>query len=263
VRQVPRRCPAEGCGDPDFKQKGMGTERIEAIMKAMFKKAVVKRMDSDTMTRKDSYQQILGQFRTGKIDILVGTQMIAKGLHFPNVTLVGVINADTTLHMPDFRAGERTFQLITQVSGRAGRGEIAGEVFIQTYTPSHPAIQAARTLDYDNFMDQELEFRRALKYPPYAHMVCMTIRCPDEALCELASSQFYKMLEPMLDSELVISSSPTPAPIAKMKGSFRFQIIMRAEYTKRMTVPLRHALKHFKWPPKVSFVVDVDALSLM
>ena len=263
VRKVPNRCPEKTCADPEFKKKGMGTERIESIMKAMFKKAVVRRMDSDTMTRKDSYQQILGQFRTGKIDILIGTQMIAKGLHFPNVTLVGVINADTTLHMPDFRAGERTFQLITQVSGRAGRGEIAGEVFLQTYTPSHPAIQAARSLDYDTFMDQELEFRRALKYPPFSHMVCVTIRCPDEALGELTASHFYKLLEPMLDSVHVVSASPTVAPIAKMKGSFRFQIIMRAQYTRRMTIPLRHALKQFKWPSKVHFTVDVDALSLM
>ena len=263
MRQVPKRCPAPGCGDPDFKQKGLGTEKIESILMGMFKKAVVRRMDSDTMTRKDSYQQILGQFRTGKIDILVGTQMIAKGLHFPNVTLVGVINADTTLHMPDFRAGERTFQLITQVSGRAGRGEVSGEVFVQTYTPTHPAIQASRTLDYDNFIDQELEFRKMLKYPPFSHMVCVTIRSPDEALVQLTATEFYKMLEPMLEDEHVIVASPTPAPIAKMKGSYRFQIIMRAEFTRRMTIPLRHALKHFKWPSKVQVAVDVDALSLV
>src|SRR5208282_777626 len=118
-----------------------------------------RRMDADSMTRKESYRDTLNAFRTGKIDILVGTQMIAKGLHFPNVTLVGIINADLGLHLPDFRAGERTFQLLTQVAGRAGRGEVAGEVYVQTYTPFHPAIQFARHHDFTGFWEQEVEFR--------------------------------------------------------------------------------------------------------
>jgi primosomal protein N' (replication factor Y) len=123
-------------------------------------------MDADVMKRKEDYRKVLGDFRTGKIDILIGTQMIAKGLHFPNVTLVGIIYADLALNMPDFRAGERTFQLLTQVAGRAGRGDVEGEVFVQAFTPFHPAIQYARRHDFVGFYEQEMEFREQLKYPP-------------------------------------------------------------------------------------------------
>ncbi len=173
-RTVPEKCPT--CGLEDFKKRGVGTERIEEVIQKCFKKARVFRMDSDTMRQKDAYRKVLSDFRSGKIDILIGTQMIAKGLDFPNVTLVGVINADITLHMPDFRAGERTYQLLTQVAGRAGRGDLAGEVIIQTYTPHHQAIQAVRNLGYEQFADQELAFREELLYPPYSHLVCLTLK---------------------------------------------------------------------------------------
>src|SRR3954452_18292774 len=133
-------------------------------------------MDSDTLKRKEDYRRTLGDFRTGKIEILVGTQMIAKGLHFPNVTLVGIIYADLSLHMPDFRAGERTFQLLTQVAGRAGRGDVEGEVIVQAFTPFHPAIQYARRHDYAGFYEQEIEFREQLKYPPFTHMILIAVR---------------------------------------------------------------------------------------
>jgi len=162
VRRVPTRCPNPDCQSPGFRYSGSGTERIEETVARIFPHAVVRRMDSDTMKRKEAYHRVLGEFRTGKIDILIGTQMIAKGLHFPNVTLVGVVNADVILHMPDFRAAERTFQLLTQVAGRAGRGDVSGEVIVQTRTPHNPAIQAARRLTYEEFCDQELEFRRQL-----------------------------------------------------------------------------------------------------
>jgi primosomal protein N' (replication factor Y) len=263
LRKVPKCCPNAACRTPDFKYAGLGTEKIEGMLRGMFPKAIIGRMDSDTMTRKDSYQKILGEFRTGKIDILVGTQMIAKGLHFPNVTLVGVIYADTTLHMPDFRAGERTFQLITQVSGRAGRGEIAGEVIIQTYTPSHPAIQSARTLDYERFFDEELEFRKALHYPPYSHLVCITVRGAQDALVAFTAEQFHKALEKEVDPTFVMMSTSVPAPIARIKGLFRYQIMMRAQNTRRMSQPVRKVMETFKWPPKVKVTIDVDAVSLM
>ena len=135
-------------------------------------------MDSDAMKRKDDYRRILGDFRVGKIDILVGTQMIAKGLHFPNVTLVGIIYADLALHQPDFRAGERTFQLLTQVAGRAGRGDVEGEVFVQAFTPFHPAIQYARRHDFAGFYEQEIEFREQLKYPPVSRIALLTLKGP-------------------------------------------------------------------------------------
>jgi primosomal protein N' (replication factor Y) len=262
VKDVPSRCPEPACRDPSFRFAGIGTQRVEDVIAKIFSKARVQRMDSDTMTRKDAYRTTLGDFRSGKIDILIGTQMIAKGLHFPNVTLVGVINADLSLHMPDFRAGERTFQLLTQVAGRAGRGDVVGEVIVQTFTPFHPAIQAARRLDYDGFCDQEVEARKELDYPPFSHVVCMTLRGAVEEKVSLTAATFMKQLKPLLDRS-VIAGDPTPAPMAKAKGLFRYQMIFRAPTTRRMVEPLRALLKTFAWPDDVEFAVDVDALSLM
>lgn len=260
ARGVPGACPE--CQDPQFKFSGVGTQKIEEIVGKLFRGAKVERMDSDTMTRKDSYRVLLGDFRTGKIDILIGTQMIAKGLHFPNVTLVGVVLADLSLHVPDFRAGERTFQLLTQVAGRAGRGDIRGDVVVQTYTPFHPAIQAARRLDYEGFCDEEMEFRRELGYPPFGHLVCVTIRGKSEEKVSFSAETFARALQPLLPDTVVMGDA-TPAPLARAKGNFRYQVILRAPLTKQMTGPLRGLLETFKWPDKVLCMVDVDALSLL
>ena len=170
---VPKKCPA--CGQDALIYAGFGTEKVESTVAHIFPKATVRRMDADSMTRKEAYRETLRNFRTGKIDILVGTQMIAKGLHFPNVTLVGIINADLGLHLPDFRAGERTFQLLTQVAGRAGRGETPGEVFVQTYTPFSPSIQFARHHDFAGYFQQELEFRERCDFP-FKHAILITVR---------------------------------------------------------------------------------------
>ena len=261
-RKVPSVCPNAECRDPSFKFAGFGTQRVEAVIAKMFPQARVQRMDSDTTTGKDSHRIILGDFRTGKIDILVGTQMIAKGLHFPNVTLVGVVFADMSLHMPDFRAAERTFQLLTQVAGRAGRGEVVGEVIVQTYTPFHPAVQAARRLDFDAFYDQEIEFRRELSYPPFAHLVCLNLHGPVEERVAFSGNAFAKVLVPLLPKE-VIWAGPAPAPLARAKGQYRFQIMLRAPTTRLITGPLKKALKEFKWPADVACLVDVDAMSLL
>ncbi|MEY2616292.1 MAG: hypothetical protein QOH78_2065, partial [Verrucomicrobiota bacterium] len=166
---APRKCPK--CADPSIRYAGYGTEKIEGTVRKLFPTAAVARMDADSMSRKDAYRQTLQAFRTGKIDILVGTQMIAKGLDVPNVTLVGIINADVGLHMPDFRAGERTFQLLTQVAGRAGRGDMAGEVFVQSSTPFSPSIQFARHHNFEGFWEQEIEFRERCEYPPFLHLL--------------------------------------------------------------------------------------------
>ena len=173
---VPAMCPNAKCKNPAIRFAGTGTQRVEETLGKLFPQARVKRMDADVMKRKEDYRQVLGDFRVGKIDILIGTQMIAKGLHFPNVTLVGIIYADLALHQPDFRAGERTFQLLTQVSGRAGRGDVEGEVFVQAFTPFHPAIQHARRHDFVGFYDQELEFREQLKYPPVSRVALLTLK---------------------------------------------------------------------------------------
>ncbi|HEY5621506.1 MAG TPA: primosomal protein N' [Pontiella sp.] len=258
--KVPERCP--DCDDPGFKYAGMGTEKIEEVLGKLCPHARIARMDSDTMRKKNSYRTVLDQFRTGKIDILLGTQMIAKGLDFPNVTLVGVLYADMSLHVPDFRAGERTFQLLTQVAGRAGRGEKAGEVIVQAYTPHHPAIQAARCLDYEGFCSQDLEFRRELNYPPFSHLVLLTFKGEIEPDVIRAADGFYRRLEPILP-ESVLHAPPMPAPLARAKGHYRYQIMMRCGHTVRMTKPVRHVLSAYRMPKGVSCTVDVDALSLL
>ena len=261
-RKVPSNCPNKECRDPAFKFSGFGTQRVEIVLNKMFPKAKVQRMDSDTTSGKGSHGVILGDFRTGKIDILVGTQMIAKGLHFPNVTLVGVVFADMSLHMPDFRAAERTFQLLTQVAGRAGRGDVVGEVLVQTYTPYHPAVQAARRLDYDGFVDQEIEFRREMGYPPFGHLVALTIRGKTEQKVEFSSEALVKELQKVLSDKVQVGG-PAPAPLAKAKGFYRYQVMLRASTTKLVTDPLKQVLKGFKWPKGITCAVDVDALSLL
>src|SRR5438105_822759 len=165
------------------------------MLAKLFPHGRIRRMDSDTLKRKDDYRRILGDFRTGKVDILVGTQMIAKGLHFPNVTLVGIIYADMALHQPDFRAGERTFQLLTQVSGRAGRGDVEGEVFVQSFTPFHPAIQHARRHDFAGFYEQEIEFRKELGYPPFARIALLTLKGRNEQKVQFAAEHLKRELE--------------------------------------------------------------------
>lgn len=259
-RKVPRRCPC--CQDPAFRFAGIGTQRVEDIAKKCFPHARIQRMDTDVTTRKDSYDRILGDFRVGKIDILIGTQMIAKGLHFPNVTLVGVIYADLSLHMPDFRAGERTFQLLAQVAGRAGRGEVSGEVIVQTYTPFHMAIQAARRLDYEGFCDQEVEFRRELSYPPFTHLICITLRGPSEEKVSFCSQALAGKLKRKL-SRRVILAQPAPAPLARAKGLYRYQVMLRCASTRLMTEAIKEALHDFRFPPKMTCSVDVDAISLL
>jgi len=259
-KPVPARCPE--CKSDKFRHAGAGTEKIEEVMTKLFPKARIERMDSDTMRRKNAHRDVLGKFRTGKIDILIGTQMIAKGLDFPNVTLVGVVNPDHALHMADFRAGERVFQLLTQVAGRAGRGEAAGEVIVQTYTPHHPAIQAARRMDFEGFCDQELAFRRELNYPPYTHLTCITLRGKNESEVEAAAGKLFQALEKYMAGGIVLSPA-IPAPIARMRGEYRWQILLRATRTKTMNDSIRAAFGTMKWPKTVKVTVDVDAISLM
>lgn len=260
TRKVLDKCPA--CSDPAFRYSGIGTQRIETVVKKIFPKAVVERMDADATSRKGSHHRILDMFRSGKIDILIGTQMIAKGLHFPNVTLVGVINADLGLHIPDFRAGERTYQLLAQVAGRAGRGDAAGEVIVQTFTPFHPAVQAARRLDFEGFCDQELEFRKELQYPPFSHLACITFRSHSEAKLTFHASAFTGRLREALDKDVFLSEL-VPAPIARIRGEYRYQLMMKSVSVKKMTQPLMKLLKATVFPEDVKYSVDIDALSLL
>src|SRR5437899_2729620 len=257
---VPKRCPA--CGKDALIYAGFGTEKVESTVSHLFPKANVHRMDADSMTRKEAYRETLRNFRTGKIDILVGTQMIAKGLHFPNVTLVGIINADLALHLPDFRAGERTFQLLTQVAGRAGRGETSGEVFVQTYTPFSPSIQFARHHDFAGYFQQELEFRERCDFPPFKHAILITVRSPHEARAKFSAETLVRRLRELLGSEFILGD-PTPAPLEKLQGQFRFHILIRGEAIMRLSRLVRETLDKLPFPEDVTVTVDVDPYQLL
>ncbi len=257
---VPKRCPE--CGQDALIYAGFGTEKVEANVAGIFPKAVVRRMDADSMTRKDAYRETLHAFRTGKIDILVGTQMIAKGLHFPNVTLVGIINADLALHLPDFRAGERTFQLLTQVAGRAGRGETPGEVFVQTYTPFSPSIQFARHHDFAGYFEQELEFRERCAFPPFQHAVLITVRSEHETHASFSAETLARRLGEALPDEFLIGA-PAPAPLEKLQGHYRFHILLRGEAILRLSRLIRETLDKLPFPEDVGVAVDVDPYQLL
>jgi primosomal protein N' (replication factor Y) (superfamily II helicase) len=257
---VPKKCPE--CGKDALIYAGFGTEKVESTVSQFFPKANVKRMDADSMTRKEAYRETLRSFRAGKIDILVGTQMIAKGLHFPNVTLVGIINADLALHMPDFRAGERTFQLLTQVAGRAGRGETQGEVFVQTYTPFSPSIQFARHHDFAGYFQQELEFRERCDFPPFKHAVLITVRSAHEGRAKLSAETLVRRLKESLGSEFMISDA-TPAPLEKLQGHFRFHILLRGEAIMRLSRLVRETFEKLALPEDVVATVDVDPYQLL
>jgi primosomal protein N' (replication factor Y) len=257
---VPKKCPA--CGKDALIYAGFGTEKVESTVSHLFPKANVRRMDADSMTRKEAYRETLRNFRTGKIDILVGTQMIAKGLHFPNVTLVGIINADLALHLPDFRAGERTFQLLTQVAGRAGRGETAGEVFVQTYTPFSPSIQFARHHDFAGYFEQELEFRERCDFPPFKHAILITVRSAHEGRAKLSAETLVRRLKESLGSEFILGDA-TPAPLEKLQGQFRFHILLRGEAIMRLSRLVRETLEKLPLPEDVVATVDVDPYQLL
>ena len=257
---VPQKCPA--CGQDALIYAGFGTEKVESTVAHIFPKATVRRMDADSMTRKEAYRETLRNFRTGKIDILVGTQMIAKGLHFPNVTLVGIINADLALHLPDFRAGERTFQLLTQVAGRAGRGETPGEVFVQTYTPFSPSIQFARHHDFAGYFQQELEFRERCDFPPFQHAILITIRSAHQERAKFSAETLARRLKETLGAEFILGN-PAPAPLEKLQGQFRFHILLRGKAIMHLSRLVRETLDKLPFPEDVTVTVDVDPYQLL
>lgn len=276
---VPSVCPNEKCRSPKIRYAGLGTQRVEETLAKVFPDARVHRMDADTMKRKDDYRKTLGDFRSGKIDILVGTQMIAKGLHFPNVTLVGIIYADLALHQPDFRAGERTFQLLTQVAGRAGRGDIEGEVIVQAFTPFHPAIQYARRHDFAGFYAQELEFRQQLKYPPFGRVALLTLKGRNEEKVKFSADHLKRELDktcsiqpaaeqpraaspaPHYSSDLIISG-PAPAPLLRAETFYRYQIMLRTQRMSALSHQLAKIIQPMALPEDVSLTVDIDPVDL-
>ncbi|MFZ4763454.1 MAG: replication restart helicase PriA [Roseimicrobium sp.] len=257
---APRKC--EACGEPSLVYAGFGTERAEETIRTVFPTARIARVDTDTMQRKNQLRDTLRLFRSQKLDILIGTQMIAKGLDFPNVTLVGVLNADLALSLPDFRAAERTFQLLTQVAGRAGRGERKGEVFIQTYSPHSPAVQFARRADFDGYAEQELEQRKAMQYPPFTHVVLIGCRSKVATHAEFALQTLAGRLKKSLSKDFVMGE-PCPSPLAKAHGQYRFQLLLSSKRIRPLVAYLQQTLAEMTFPAEVIVTWDVDAMSLM
>ncbi|NLY77341.1 MAG: primosomal protein N' [Tissierellia bacterium] len=226
----PKTCPV--CKSKYIKYFGVGTEKVEEYAKKLFPQAVIKRLDMDTTSRKGSHDLILDKMKNNKIDILIGTQMIAKGLDFKNVTLVGVIAADTTLNLPDYKSSERTFQLITQVAGRAGRGEFGGKVIVQTYNPEHYSIQCAKDYDYIGFYNKEILIREEFAYPPFTNIISIVIYGEDNSLVANKSKEVYNVLieeiqNNKLDEVLEDMMGPYPAPLEKIKNNYRYLILIK------------------------------------
>ncbi len=253
---VPRACPK--CHDRSILLQGYGTQKVEEVLKKVFPSARLARLDADTARKKNALRNTLRDFRARKIDILLGTQMIAKGLDFPNVTLAGILNADLSLHAPDFRAGERTFQLLTQVAGRSGRGEMEGEVIIQTFTPHSPSVQFARHHDYEGFADQEYDFRQQFNFPPFTHAALLTSKCSHERLAEFTLQNLHQRLSTNLPGGIELGA-PNPAPTPRSHGLFRFQLLIRSDNPRVLSRHVQQVLSATTLPEEVSLVFDMDA----
>ena len=255
-----RRCPL--CKSKDLIFSGRGTQRIEEQIKKIFPQARVRRMDTDAVGARDSHRIILDEFKAGRIDILVGTQMIAKGLDFPNVTLVGVIMADTALSLADFRATEYTFQILSQVGGRAGRGELKGTVIIQTRSPRHPALLSAVRHDYGAFFDQEIGLRAELGYPPLNHFISLTVLSRNEDKSMRVCEHLARLLNPLMAPEDEILG-PAPPPINRIRGRYRWQLLLKTHGVVSTLQALRQVLPGLGKDRDVKIEVDVDPISML
>jgi primosomal protein N' (replication factor Y) len=260
---APASCP--NCNFAGLRFSGLGTQKLEAEVRARFPDYACLRMDADSMRAHGSHEQALAAFRDGRVRILLGTQMIAKGLDFPNVTLVGVVNADTALHLPDFRAAERTFQLVTQVAGRTGRGPQGGRVLVQTFCPDAPAIVAAVRHDLAAFAAQELALREPLGYPPFTSMVRIVIRGEAERTACALAEEIARRLQSGADAEnaAIRILGPAPAPITRLRGNYRFQIQLQSTDGELLRQRVRTATTDLKAPEGAGWIVDVDPLDMM
>jgi primosomal protein N' (replication factor Y) len=262
----PTACPT--CTAPALRYIGMGSERVEEVLSGLFPQARVRRMDSDTMHRREDYELTLDAFGKGELDVLVGTQMIAKGLDFPGVTLVGVMSADSTLHLPDFRAAERTFQLLAQVSGRAGRGQRAGRIIVQTMTPEHPAVRAATHHDYLGFAGAEVALRKELGYPPAGRLLRVVVEDTQEHRVSSCAQRIADVLEAVLaecaPGHGVQILGPAPAPMAVLRGRHRQHLLVKSPLREAGFSRLRAALVELaaeQTRPRIS--IDVDPVGLL
>lgn len=255
---VPTECPE--CQSDHIRFFGTGTQKIEAEIYKVFPEARVLRMDVDTTRQKGAHERILDDFGAGKADILLGTQMIAKGLDFPKITLVGVLSADTSLNLPDFRAAERTFQLLTQVSGRAGRHDLPGEVFIQTYTPEHYAIQLSKEQHYEPFYEQEMAMRHKFAYPPYFYVVLIQVTHEDVMMAAEYAGKAMDWLKLKLSQQVGLIG-PTAASISRIQNRYRYQCLIKYKEEPNLTATLQQLIRMYRteWIKKgIQLTVDLD-----
>jgi primosomal protein N' (replication factor Y) len=261
--EAPAICP--DCRFDGIRYGGLGTERLEQEVKHRFPNVEVLRMDSDTMRKPGSHEQALARFRSGEAQILLGTQMIAKGLDFPNVMLVGVVNADTALHFPDFRASERTFQLVTQVAGRTGRGERGGRVLVQTFSPDHPAILAAMKHDYEAFARYEMPIREEFGYPPHRELMRVIVRGESqprsEEFAEAMAESLRSALLPLDEEARVLG--PAPCPLAKLRNQYRFHALISARDFGPLRKAIREVLTTLPQTDELQWAIDVDPQDLL
>jgi primosomal protein N' (replication factor Y) len=259
----PDKCPA--CGSIELKLIGTGTQKVEEELRALFPDARLTRMDSDSVKGRDAYDRLLGQVDRREVDILLGTQMVAKGHDFPAVTLVGVVDADVGLNLPDFRSAEKTFQLITQAAGRAGRGDAVGEVVIQTMNATHYSIRHSTTHDYEGFYHEELAYRTQLGYPPIGRIIKLEIKSPDESLAAEAAKTAKDRIRYLMRGKETVLLGPAPAPISRVRGQYRYQLLLlsprRAEI-RALAVEGRNVIEE-KYGRRCRVIVDVDPVNLM
>ena len=261
AESIPSECPK--CQSEHVHFLGAGSERVEDELHGEFPEAKIARLDRDTVAGKRQFEEILSNFRERNFDILVGTQMIAKGHDIPNVTLVGVVSADVGIGMPDFRAAERTFQILTQVAGRAGRGDLPGMVYMQTINPDHYAIQFAARQDYAGFFEKELQFRRFMKYPPFAAMANVLVRAEEQEDALRMSTELGHEITPAPENIRIMG--PAEAPVQRLKSEFRYQLLIKSGSRKELNALLRRAqefARERKWSA-TALVIDVDPLTLL
>lgn len=263
--QVPAPTACPECQFAGIRYSGLGTQRLEMEVRARFPDVGCARMDTDSMQGRGSHQRVLGDFRAGKTRILLGTQMIAKGLDFPDVTLVGVINADTALHLPDFRAAERTFYLVTQVAGRTGRGSKGGRVLVQTFNPDHPAIRAAVRHDYAAFAAGELPMRKMFGYPPFGSMIRLVARGTSEQTTGEFAGRLAHLVKAALEAQATEARvlGPAPAPFARLKGKYRFHLQLQGPDGDKLRAAVRQATADLQAPDDVQWIADVDPLAML
>jgi primosomal protein N' (replication factor Y) len=261
AEKVPTQCPK--CQSEHVHFLGVGSERAEDELHREFPEARIARLDRDVAAAKKKFESVLSSFREGNFDILVGTQMIAKGHDIANVTLAGIINADIGLGLPDFRAAERTFQLLTQTAGRAGRGVLPGIVLIQTTNPDHYAVRYAAAQDYNGFYEKELQFRRAMKYPPFAALANIVVRQEKQEQALKMSAELGELLTPAPEGIKILG--PAEAPVQRLHNEFRYQLLIKAANRRTLNAQLNRIRAHAhaqKWNP-TSLVIDVDPLTLL